>query len=81
MTPYGYEYCAREVLFTPLLVADRVAYSVLSVMSQADICLLKQDDRKSLFRTLANIYGRQMHFVRPDLNQNFKEAFLKSCDM
>ena len=76
MTPYGYEYCAREVLFTPLLVADRVAYSVLSVMSQADICLLKQDVRKSLFRTLANIYGRQMHFVRPDLNQNFKEALV-----
>ena len=61
MTPYGYEYCAQEVLFTPLLVADRVAYSVLSSMSQGDICLLKQDVRKSLFRTLANIYGRQVN--------------------
>ena len=74
--PYGYEYCAQEVLFTPLLVEDRVAHSVLSIMSQGDICLLKQDVRKSLFRTLANIYGRQMHFVRPDLNQNFKEALV-----
>ena len=60
LVPYGYEYCGQEVLFTPLLVADRVAYSVLSVMGQGDICLLKQDVRKSLFRTLANIYGRQV---------------------
>ena len=68
MTPYGYEYCAQEVLFTPLLVADRVAYSVLSIMSQGDICVLKQDVRKSLFRTLANIYGRQVWFTKNQAN-------------
>ena len=74
--PYGYEYCGQEVLFTPLLVADKVAYTVLLLMSQGNICLLKQDVRKSLFRTLANIYGRQMQFVRPDVNPNFKEALV-----
>ena len=68
MTPYGYEFCAQEVLFTPLLVSDRVAYAVLSIMSQGDICVLKQDVRKSLFRTLANIYGRQVKFTKHNQN-------------
>ena len=36
------------------------------------VFVVKNDVRKSLFRTLANIFGRQLINVRPDVNPNFK---------
>ena len=76
LVPYGYEYNGQEVLFTPLLLTDRVAYNVLLYMTQGDVFVVKHDVRKSLFRTLANIHGRQLRIVRPDVNANFKEALI-----
>ena len=74
--PYGYDYNGQEVVFSPLLLFDRVAYHVLMYMTQGDVFVVKNDVRKSLFRTLANIFGRQLIVVRPDVNPNFKEALV-----
>ena len=76
LTPYGYEYNGQEPVFTPLLITDKVAYHVLLFMAQGDVFVVKHDVRKSLFRTLANIHGRQMRIIRPDVNPNFKEALI-----
>ena len=73
---YGYEYNGQEVQFSPLLVTDRVAYNVLLYTSQRDVCIVKHDVRKSLFRNLANIHGRLLLMVRPDVNANFKESLV-----
>ena len=74
MSPYGYDYNGQEVVFSPLLLFDRVAYHVLMYMTQGDIFVVKTDVRKSLFRILANIFGRQLISVRPDVNPNFRAS-------
>ena len=75
-SPYGYEYNGQEVQFSPLLVTDRVAYNLLLQLSQMHVCIVKHDVRKSLFRNMANIHGRLLLMVRPDVNANFKESLV-----
>ena len=40
--PYGYDYNGQEVVFSPLLLFDRVAYHVLMYMTQVLVHNTKQ---------------------------------------